>query len=244
MYKYELHCHTSESSRCGQTSASDMADFYKKAGYTGLVITDHFLNGNTTVPKDLPWEERIELYCKGYEEAKKRGDEIGLDVFFGFEFSGDFVVLGLGKEWLKEHEDLDKLVRSDFFETVHKDGGYIIHAHPFRESPYTKLLQVFPRQVDAIETINAVNTDFENNIANFIAEQYKVTKACGTDNHIGLRKTLASLEIDFRAKNIDELINAMKNNLHSVKQYDAKEEKGEVILTEHIPELDCGGRND
>ena len=57
MYKYELHCHTSESSRCGQTSASDMADFYKKAGYTGLVITDHFLNGNTTVPKDLPWEE-------------------------------------------------------------------------------------------------------------------------------------------------------------------------------------------
>jgi len=238
MYKYEMHCHTSESSRCGLISASEMVDFYKRAGYTGLFITDHFLNGNTTVPKDLPWEERIELYCKGYEAAKKHGDEIGLDVFFGFEFGGDFVVIGLDKEWLKKHEDLHLLTPLELFETVHKDGGYIIHAHPFRESPYTKTLRMFPRDVDAMETINAVNTDFQNSVADYIATKYKVTKACGTDNHVGLRESLAALEIDFRAENVEDIIEAMKKNLHIVKEYDTKEINGEIILSEHIPEIE------
>lgn len=235
MYKYELHCHTSESSRCAKISAAEMVDFYKKAGYTGLVITDHFLNGNTTVPKNLEWEERIDLYCKGYEEAKKQGDKVGLDVFFGWEFSGDFVTLGLDKEWLKAHKDLDILKNADYFETVHKDGGYIIHAHPFRESPYTKVLRIFPREVDAMETINAVNTDFQNSISEYLATQYGVTKVCGTDNHIGFREKLASLELDFRAKDLSELIEAIKNNKHIVKEYSVTEEDGKILLTEYDP---------
>ena len=58
-----------------------MAVKYKEEGYTGIIVTDHFFNGNTTVPRDLPWEERVELFCKGYENAKAKGDEIGLDVY-------------------------------------------------------------------------------------------------------------------------------------------------------------------
>ena len=234
-YKYELHCHTSESSRCAKISAAEMVDFYKKAGYTGLIVTDHFLNGNTTVPKDLEWEERIELYCRGYEEAKKHGDEIGFDVFFGWEFGGDFVTLGLDKLWLKAHRDLDLLKPNDYFETIHKDGGYIIHAHPFRESPYTKVLRVFPREVDAMETINAVNTDFQNTISEYIATQYNVTKVCGSDNHVGFMPKLASLEIDFRAKDIDELIDAIRKKQHLVKEYTVNEVEGKIILTEYNP---------
>ena len=210
-----------------------MAEFYKKAGYTGLVITDHFLNGNTTVPKELDWEEKIDLYCKGYENAKKRGDEIGLDVFFGWEFGGDFVTLGLDKNWLKEHRDLDLLKPAEYFETIHKDGGYVIHAHPFRESPYTKVLRIFPREVDAMETINAVNTDFENTVSDYIATQYGVTKVCGTDNHTGLREKLASLELDFRAGCLNELIDAIKNNKHKVKEYAVCQKDGEIILSEY-----------
>lgn len=236
IYKYELHCHTSESSRCGKTSGAEMADFYKKAGYTGLVVTDHFLNGNTTVPQDIPWKDRIELYCKGYENAKKHGDEIGLDVFFGFEFSGDFVILGLDKEWLLEHEDCDKLKNVEFLSLVRQDGGYSIHAHPFRESAYTKTLRIFPREVDAIETINAGNTDFQNSIANYIAERYSVTKACGSDNHIGMREKICAVNLKYRAKNLSELIDAMKKNEHTVMEYSVSQENGKIILTEYMPE--------
>ncbi len=229
-YKYELHCHTSEGSRCAKISASQMADFYKSAGYTGLVITDHFFNGNTTVPKALDWEERVELYCKGYENAKRRGGEIGLDVFFGWEFGGDFVTIGLDKEWLKNHPDLDLLKPAEYFKTVHDAGGYIIHAHPFRESPYTKVLRIFPREVDAMETVNAVNTDFENQISEYIATRYNVTKVCGTDNHVGLTKRLAAILLSTRVKDINGLIGEIKNNRHEVKEYT-------VSGTDENPEL-------
>ena len=99
--------HTSEASDCAECTAVQMADKYKAEGYTGIIITDHFFNGNSSVPHDLPWEERVELYCKGYEHAKARGDEIGLDVFFGIEFGdggSDYLIYGLDKQWLKKNE--------------------------------------------------------------------------------------------------------------------------------------------
>ena len=64
-----------------------MARKYKEIGYTGLIVTDHFFNGNCAVPKDLPWKERIDMYYAGYEDAKAEGDKIGLQVFFGLESS-------------------------------------------------------------------------------------------------------------------------------------------------------------
>ena len=41
-YKIEFHCHTSESSPCGQTSAKDIINLYRENKYDGIVITDHF----------------------------------------------------------------------------------------------------------------------------------------------------------------------------------------------------------
>ena len=70
MYKYETHLHTKECSLCATASGAYQAEAYKDAGYTGIIITDHFFRGNTNVRRDLPWEERIDLFCKGYENAK------------------------------------------------------------------------------------------------------------------------------------------------------------------------------
>ena len=86
MYRYETHMNTGEASACADSSGAEMAEKYKSEGYAGIIVTDHFFNGNSAVPRGLPWEERIELYCRGYENAKRRGAEIGLDVFFGFEY--------------------------------------------------------------------------------------------------------------------------------------------------------------
>ncbi len=238
VYKYELHCHTSESSRCAKSTGAEMADFYQRAGYTGLVITDHFLNGNTTVPRDLSWEERIELYCKGYENAKKRGDEIGLDVFFGWEFNGDFVTLGLDKAWLKAHKDLDLMSRNEYLDLIRSEGGYLIHAHPFRMGPYARSVNVTPKRVDAIEVINAQNPDFQNKMADYAAEQFGVTKVCGSDKHNAkLLKRLASLELDYRAADLPDLIAGIKENRHTVKEYAISEVDGELVLKDYVQEV-------
>ena len=98
--------HTSETSRCGHSSGAEYVRHYKALGYHGLFVTDHFLNGYTTVPEHLPWAERISLFCAGYEAAAEVGARVELDVFFGWEYSLDwahFLTYGLGKDWLLAH---------------------------------------------------------------------------------------------------------------------------------------------
>ena len=110
-YRYETHMHTCEGSACASASGAEMARIHKENGYTGIFVTDHFFNGNTAVPRDLPWRERIGRFCLGYEHAREEGEKIGLDVFFGFEYgvnAADFLVYNLDRQWLLEHEDIDR----------------------------------------------------------------------------------------------------------------------------------------
>ena len=54
-YLWETHMHTSETSRCARSPAAKMVAAYKDAGYHGIVVTDHFLNGYSCMEKDWPW---------------------------------------------------------------------------------------------------------------------------------------------------------------------------------------------
>lgn len=189
LYKYETHLHTREGSACSSAPADEMARAHKAAGYDGIFVTNHFFNGNTAVPRDLPWEERIDRYCEGYEIAKRTGDEIGLKVFFGIEFgvySSDFLIYGLEKQWLKENEEL--LMHTDervFFATVHELGGFIVHAHPFRSDSYIHHISLYPDDVDAVEVINASHNpdNFYNRRAELYADMYGLPKTGGSDSH-------------------------------------------------------------
>ena len=41
-YKYEIHCHTKNVSRCGNLDVEELIQKYKDAGYSGIVLTDHY----------------------------------------------------------------------------------------------------------------------------------------------------------------------------------------------------------
>lgn len=187
MYKYETHMHTAEASACSNSCAADMADKYKAEGYTGIIITDHFYNGNTCVDRSLPWREWVEGYCKGYENAKKRGDEIGLDVFFGFEYgdgASDFLVYGLDKEWLLGHDDIMKLSMTECLKFFRSEGGMVIQAHPFRQADYVYATLHAPRITDGVEIYNASHRDpVFNERAKIYAEWYGLPVTAGSDSH-------------------------------------------------------------
>ena len=194
MFKYETHLHTSEGSTCASSTAAEMARAHKAAGYDGIFVTDHFFNSSTTVPPDLPWEQRIGLYCKGYENALAEGKKIGLDVFFGVEWTirgADFLIYNKNKQWLINNEYL--LMKADereLFDAVRNTGGFIVHAHPFREASYIPHISLYPRHVDAVEIINTRNSDplfGGNTIYNDRAAQYAKTYGLpgtgGSDTH-------------------------------------------------------------
>ena len=187
MFRYETHMHTSEASACASSTGAEMADKYKAEGYTGIIVTDHFFNGNTCVDRSLPWDEWVEGYCKGFENAKKRGDEIGLDVFFGIEYgdgSSDYLIYGLTKEWLIAHDDIMSLDLPSFLEFVRSEGAMVIQAHPFRMRDYTRGIVHAPRFCDGIEIFNASDaaTPF-NERAKIYASWYDLPGTGGSDSH-------------------------------------------------------------
>lgn len=199
-----------------------MADVYQKAGYDGLVITDHFFNGNTAVPRELPWRERVSRFTEGYRKAAARGKEIGLQVFFGWEFSlmgTDFLTYGLDADWLNAHEDCDRMEINAYADLVHESGGWLVQAHPFREASYIDMIRLLPRKVDAVETVNACRTDFENRMADRYADAYGLAKCCGTDNHVGVRERFAALTLETKAESISEILTAVTQRRCGIRLY-------------------------
>ena len=53
-FVYETHLHTSQASACAKNTGREMAIAHKEAGYTGIIVTDHFLGrtGSTHTAPD------------------------------------------------------------------------------------------------------------------------------------------------------------------------------------------------
>ena len=189
MYRYETHLHTCQSSRCGRSTGAEHARFYKERGYTGIFVTDHFFGGNTAAPRTGDWADRVNAYCAGYEDAKREGDRIGLDVFFGWEetFEGDdYLVYGLDKNWLLAHPEVEHWTRQDQFEQVHRYGGCVIQAHPFRCRGYIQRIHLALDLVDGVEVANVGNHQVEDACAMQYAKTYGMYMTAGSDNHLSL----------------------------------------------------------
>lgn len=185
-YLYEMHLHTSQGSACGRSTGAEHARFYKAAGYQGIFVTDHFFRGNTAVPRDLSWEERIRRFCKGYEDAKEEGNRIGLDVFFGLEqnFAGDeYLIYGLDPAFLYAHPEMEHWNRREQLEQVHRAGGCVIQAHPFRDRGYIDKVLLGWQFCDGIEVVNTNNTPQNDARAWRYAKEYELPVIVGSDNH-------------------------------------------------------------
>lgn len=194
-YVYETHLHTNEASACAANNGKEMARACYEAGYTGIVVTNHFFYGNTNVDRTLSWKMWVEAFCKGYESAKKEGDKLGLQVFFGWEscYQGtEFLIYGLSKEWLLAHPEIKDATIEEQYELVHRDGGMVIHAHPFRKEDYIPEIRLFPEWVDGAECVNATHAcklskshnDPEFDVqARAYGEEYHLPMTAGSDVH-------------------------------------------------------------
>ena len=194
-YLYETHLHTYPVSKCARASVREVLSFYKNEGYTGVFITNHFLDGNLNMESFLPYEERIRFYFSDYEEGKSLEDEFGIRVFCGIEASykgTDFLVYGLDKEWFLAHPEIMEMKKSQLLPFYMEQGALVIHAHPFREAGYIDHIRLFPRCVHGVETFNANRTDFENEMAKQYAKNYGLLAFAGSDNHSAGKQTLLS----------------------------------------------------
>lgn len=188
IYFYETHCHDNWCSGCAHNTPEEMAEVYYNAGYAGMILTNHFLLGNTAVDRSLPWDEKMRSYYSSYEAAKKWAEGKAFDVFFGLEHA-----YGDGKEVLTYGIDLDFLLAnpnlhlkplSEYYRLVREAGGFVSMAHPFRRAPYIDPdVEPQPQYLDAAEIFNFTNEEDENREAADFAEKHGLLATSGGDVH-------------------------------------------------------------
>ncbi|MBO5045854.1 MAG: PHP domain-containing protein [Clostridia bacterium] len=213
MYRYETHLHTHLISACSNFTPEEIVEKYISLGYAGIFVTDHFLNGNTTVSRDLPYKERVRAYCKGYEAVKKAAEGSGLSVFFGIEssyYGTDFLFFGLDGEWYESHPEILSLTTRQLCHYIREAGGLVVQAHPFHEAPYIDHMRLFPSDVDGIETQNACKSDRANRLADNLANEYSLAKTAGSDIHTKGQKMLAGVQFETPIKDEKDFVLRVK----------------------------------
>lgn len=185
-YRYDMHVHTSETSACGWMPAAFIADLYKKAGYAGFCVSDHLHEKYfSSLPCRDDWAKCVEMFLSGYRAAKKRGDEIGLDVIMAAEVrfpenDSDYLIYGIDENFLLKNPYLHRLGHQAFFDRF-KDEILIVHAHPFRNGNET----VYDDCVHGIEIINGNHRHKNYNDKAFAltCEKPRLLRCTGSDTH-------------------------------------------------------------
>lgn len=225
MYKYETHLHTSPASPCAHADVYESVEFYKKMGYDGLFITNHYSDIN--IRTDDEHIQCINAIFYDYEQAVKIGKELKIKVFCGLEITymgTDFLIYGLNKEWYLNNLHIRNMENSEKLKYMMSCGALVIHAHPFREDFYIDHIRLYPDCVHGVEIVNGRRPEHENNMAKLYANHYNLIEFAGSDNHdASKQKSLAGVcsktpvfdEADFvrRVKNREIEVFTLTNSL-------------------------------
>ncbi|MDR1193549.1 MAG: PHP domain-containing protein [Peptococcaceae bacterium] len=185
MYKYDIHIHTAETSRCGHLKAAEIVNAYKKLGYAGICITDHLHDFYFDIMEwHDDWQKCIDRFMYGYKLAKEAGDAAGLDVIFGAEIrftenDNDFLLFGIDEDWLRSRPFVCHVTHREFF---HKygDSVLILQAHPYRDK--------FPVLSDCIHGLEVANCNPRQKNRNELAVELALShpeliRVCASDTH-------------------------------------------------------------
>lgn len=230
-FRIDLHVHTRETSPCGRTAGRLVAQLYKKAGYDGIVITDHYNRGFfRKFPASLPWSARIDLFLRGYRGAREEGEKIGLTVLLGIEVKfvdspQEFLVYGIDETFLKTHPELYKLGLAKFRQLTKEFSTgpeiLIYQAHPFRPGITPAPLAL----VDGIEVYNGNPRQNSNNErALAFARQHNLRMISGSDFHRRPDLARGGLILPEAVTDARGLVRVLKQN-----------EGIRLITTEHTP---------
>lgn len=224
MYKYDLHVHTSQTSPCASMSGAEQVRAYKKLGFTGIVITDHYYDGFFERNASPTWAESMDKYFAGYFDAKAEGDKIGIDVFQSAEVTIaslklDYLIYGVTPEFFYINEKLFSLTEGQLIDKVHSASGLVFAAHPYRGD---KTECYSYGNIDGVEVING-NPKSNNVLAFEYAKKRNLLMCSGSDAHNMGDAGLGGITTDRKITDINDLAGILKSgkigfaNVNSIK---------------------------
>lgn len=185
--KIELHLHTRYVSSCGQLTAEEIVEGYHQAGYSGLVVTDHF-NRDTFQMLGLDTKadiDHLKAYLDGYEKVKQCAKKYGMKVYRGAEvrFDGswnDYLLYGYSDELLHDPEKIFTEGVEAFYKRCRAEGALLVHAHPYRNGG----MPTTPKALDGVEVCNMhPGHNNRNELALAFARENGLLEIAGSDCH-------------------------------------------------------------
>ena len=214
----ELHLHTDEMSPCGHVPAEEMVRLYHEAGYATLVFTDHYYPKIYEAHGGVSHEELVARYEKTFRKAAAAAAGYGMTALFGLEIrftdaDNDYLVYGMDFDFFRKHDRMMELGLERFSELSHREGFYLIQAHPFRKG--MKIQN--PALLDAMEIHNGnPRHDSRNDVARLWAEKYGLTATSGSDAHQTEDVGRGGIATESRITTMEELISVLKSGEYSL----------------------------
>ena len=215
-FKTELHCHTKESSICSKMAAQDVVKAYIDAGYSTLVITDHY--GMRHIGRYGEVDE-AEHFLRGYRAAQKAA-EGKINIILGMEISlaqhrkNDYLVYGDVEHVLMKNPELYKLNLTDFCDYAHANGLMVYQAHPFRND----ITIIQPHLTDGIEVFNShPRHDSRNDIAAAWAEKFQIRGVSGSDAHQPQDVARSGIVSETEIKDADTLLQILREGRYRLR---------------------------
>ena len=183
-----MHFHTKNTSNCANVKAEVAVEEYIKAGYDGIVVTDH-LSPSTFMKYGrelLSWKKKVDFFLRGYKAAKKAANG-RIQVLLGMELryntsegENDYLVYGITEEFLYSHPEILEMNSKTFYDLAKENHLLVFQAHPFRIG----MKVTNPKYLDGVEIFNGNPRHNSNNdIAEMWAKKYDLLVTSGSDYH-------------------------------------------------------------
>ena len=217
MFKTELHCHSCDVSACARVDVNTIVNKFVDAGYSTLVLSNHFNSATYEHLKSTDWNDWIDKFLLGYTKLKecasgKLNILLGMELRFN-ENNNDYLVFGIDEELLRSQEGIFASNPWKFHEVAKEKGLLFIQAHPFRSD----MTVVDPRALDGVEVFNGhKGHDSRNDIANMWADKFGLIKTSGTDFHYDYAPANAGIMTENEITSLDELIEVLRSGCYTL----------------------------
>lgn len=211
-YKYQMHTHTSPTSKCARMNPRELAKALYDAGYSGCVLTNHFYHGNTGISRELPWKDFVEPYERDYLSCKAEAEKYGIDVIFGIEEGignhNEVLSYGLTPSMLYEHPELRDCDAETFRSLMRELGVLVIQSHPCRYPCTPMPIEL----IDGAEVYNhSHNPEYNQSAQKYVEEHPGLILTSGADAHNADSIGLAGIAADRKIHDAKELCEILKS---------------------------------
>ena len=130
---------------------------------------------------------------------------------------------------MKAHPEMEHWDRRQQLEEVHKAGGCVVQAHPFRMRNYMDRIRLGLKYCDAIEVANAGNEQLDDARAWLYGKEYGLLMTAGSDNHCATNWPLYGVALDHKLTDIKDFVSLILAG----KQMELRIPEGRLIMPEN-----------